>query len=177
MPERSLDDLLNGIYRLDPEEVEAAHTKVELTLEEMVQAFYQGTCVVADFYEKVLIPFPIVQRTELEEVAGGLILRILSALKSLALMNSSAHFQTATAAARTVFELMVSLDALSRADGDRLAERLVAFTEIERYRSDEEIDRYEGEREQQGLSPATAPSTLQVVRRNLDTHRKRVLPH
>jgi hypothetical protein len=174
MPERSLDDLLNGIYRLNVDEVEAAHRTVDLTLQEQVEAFYQGTCAVADFYEKVLIPFHLLKRTQREEVALGLVLRIASSLKSLAVMNSPVHFQSAMTGARTIFELIVSLAALSQENGDSLAERLVAFTDIERYRSDEEVDRYESERSQKGYEPTTAAPTLKVVRRNLETNRQRV---
>ncbi len=174
MPERSLDDLLDGILRLDADEVEAAHNNVELTLHQKVEAFYQGTCVVENFYEKVLLPFQVIRPTQHEEVARGLILRMASALKSLVLMNSSHHFQTAAAAARTIFELMVSLHVLSRADGAASAERLVAFTDIERYRSDNEIDCYETERERQGLPASTPPSVIKVAKRNVKAQCERV---
>jgi len=174
MSERSPDELLHGVDRPDPKQVEALREKRRLPLKDQVEASYQGTCVVERFYEEVLIPFRILRPTKKEEVARTLILRTASALKSLALMNNSHHFQTAMGAARTIFELMVSLDALSREDGDALAAKLIAFVNIQRYQDGQKIVEYEERRRRGGLSPATPESALKNIQRDLHRERERV---
>ncbi|MBX3439982.1 MAG: hypothetical protein KF861_21000, partial [Planctomycetaceae bacterium] len=122
-----------------PFEVIEAADVTSLSPEEQAAAFVKGTQSLNTFIEHTVYPVVggQVGMSETEQALAATFCRISLLLRSLAKLDDPAHFQLANSAARTVFELVLDLKALTT---DRsLASKFFAFSRVAKFRKAEQL--------------------------------------
>ncbi|MFH1537482.1 MAG: DUF5677 domain-containing protein [bacterium] len=110
--------------------------KKNLPVHEYVEALYQGTEKAADFSEKVIQPQlgSLLKISPREEAIVGTYYRMCGWIYTMVKMNHKACFQAASAAARSLYELLIDIKLLAVDESGRLVQQFIFFPNVEKYR-------------------------------------------
>ena len=100
-------------------------------------AYFQGTEEIYKFSENIITPVlnSQIQLNEREEAIIGTYYRMHCCLASMVKLNERQYVQQVVSAARTIFELFIDLEILSRDKSDVSVGRFHAFPQIAKYKS------------------------------------------
>lgn len=125
----------------EPISIEFIETADVTTLqrEEQAAAFVKGTQSLHSLIEHTVCPVVLGQvgKSDIEQALAATFYRITLLLRALAKLDDPAHFQIANSVARTVFELVLDLKALST--HQFLAPKFFAFSRAVKFRKAEQL--------------------------------------
>lgn len=117
-------------------EIERAH-EAPATEHMLADAAFEGIRAMYAFQRLYLNPLlqGLLNQNPREQLVVGLHYRIAAHLSSLYKLDAPMHFQAIAASARSLFELCLDMALFSKDSTDESADRLYAFTRVERYRA------------------------------------------
>lgn len=113
------------------------NSKLNITENDIINAYFDVMMNCYDFAKTEIMP--IISNTKTlthrESAFIGLYSRLYLNLKTLVKLNHNSHFQAHAILTRTILEILVDIEMLSRDKTDTSINRFHAYTEIQKYKS------------------------------------------